>query len=49
MCSSPFPSDFALEYVNRKVQENEGLELNMTHQVLASTNDVNALNEGMKP
>jgi hypothetical protein len=36
---------FALEYVTKKVQENQGLELNGTHPILVCTDDVYTLAE----
>jgi hypothetical protein len=43
---SPLVSNLALKYAIRRVQENQvGLKLNRTHQVLAYTNDVNIVIE----
>jgi hypothetical protein len=43
---SPLPFNFSLEYAIRKVQENQvGLKLNETHQLLAYADDVNLLGD----
>jgi hypothetical protein len=43
---SPLLFSFALQYAIRKVQENQvGLELNVTHQLLDYADDINLLND----
>jgi hypothetical protein len=45
---SPLLLNFALEYAIRKFQENQvGLEMNGTHQLLVRTDDVNLLEDSI--
>jgi hypothetical protein len=46
---SPLLFNFTLEYAIRKVQENQaGMKLNCTHQLLAYGDDVNLLGDSKK-
>jgi hypothetical protein len=46
---SPLLFNFCLEYAIRKVQENQvGMKLNGTHQLLAYTDDVNLLEDNIE-